>query len=252
MNFFTNPDWFGRPGPFAYNLEYIIAIVVLIALSFILPIFLRKKETKAVRKVLIVLWIVAVALDLTKYGYNWISNLLKGPVSSIGNLDFPLWTCSMFLYLMPIVLFSKHEKVSRACAAFICTISFFAGIVNFAIPAEESLFSFYGMHKIIYHYILMLVPAIMLGTGYFKPKFKDIASIMIVFIIFGIPVYIFNALFQQDYMFTYDGSWLPFDASFISSKPLYTFLALIAYALLALLVIAIDVGLRKLCQKKTK
>ena len=252
MNFFTNPDWFGRPGPFAYNLEYIIAIVILISLSFVLPIFLRKKEEKTINKFLIVLWGIAVAFDLTKYGYGLISAIKNGPITSMGNLDLPLWTCSMFLYLMPFVLFGKKGKFSRACAAFICTISFFAGIVNFAIPAEESLFSFYGMHKIIYHYILMLVPAIMLGTGYFKLKFKDIASVMATFIIFGIPVYIFNAIYHQDYMFTYDGSFLPIDVSFISSKPLYTFLILIVYALLALLVISIDVGIRKLASKKSK
>ena len=95
----------------------------------------------------------------------------------------------------------------------------------------------------------MLTPAIMLGTGYFKPKFKDIIGIMTTFVIVAFPVYIFNVVFQQDYMYTYNGSWLPFDASFISFKPLYTVVAVAGYALLALLIIAIDTGIRKLAQK---
>ena len=41
MNFFTNPDWFGRPGPFAYNTEYIIATILLVVLAFIFPILRR-------------------------------------------------------------------------------------------------------------------------------------------------------------------------------------------------------------------
>ena len=90
----------------------------------------------------------------------------------------------------------------------------------------------------------------MLGTGYIKLKLKDLIPVMLVLIVFGIPVYVFNAIAQQDYMFTYDGSWLPIDVSFISCKPLYTALVLIVYAVLALLVIGIDIGVRKLYKKK--
>ena len=248
MKFFTATDWFGRSGPFAYNLDYIVAIVMFLALAIILPILLRKKGNVTIRKTLIVLWLINIVLDVTKYSYEWISDLSSG-VTSVNSLDFPLWTCSMFLYLMPIALFVKNEKISRASTAFICTISLFAGIVNFAIPADDSLFSFFGMHKFVYHAILMLTPAIMLGTGYFKPKFKDIIGIMTTFVIVAFPVYIFNVVFQQDYMYTYNGSWLPFDASFISFKPLYTVVAVAGYALLALLVIAIDTGIRKFAQK---
>ena len=250
MNFFENPDWFNRPGPFAYNLEYIVFIVLAIAFAFVFPVLLRKKDSKTIKTVLIVLWSIAVFLDLLKYGYSLINNIVKGSLS-FETLDVPLWTCSMFLYLMPIALFCKSEKAKRACTAFICTISFFAGLVNFAIPCDESLFSFLGLHKTVYHYILMLTPAVMLGTGYIKLNLKDFVPVMVVLIVFAIPVYVFNVIAKQDYMFTYDGSWLPIDVSFISFKPLYTLLALIVYALLALMVIGIDKGVRKLCGKKS-
>ena len=124
-------------------------------------------------------------------------------------------------------------------------------MVNFAVPNEESLFSFFGLHKIIYHYMLMLTPAIVLGTGYFKLRFKDIYGTMIIFVSFGVPVYIFNAIFKQDYMFTYNGSWLPMDVSFIPSKILYTLLVLVVYVCVALLFIAINIVLSKLCKKKS-
>ena len=252
MNFFTNPDWFGRPGPFAYNAEFIICALLLVALTFIIPILLRKKENAPIKTILIVLWGVAVFLDLLKYGYSLISNIVNHTLS-LATLDVPLWTCSMFLYIMPIALFSKREKLSRACMAFICSISFFAGFINFAMPCEESLFSFLGLHKTIYHYILMLTPAIALGCGYFKLKLKDLSGIMATLVIFGIPVYIFNAITKQDYMFTYDGSWLPVDMStVITVKPLYTLLSLVLYALVALMMIGIDVGVRKLASKKAK
>lgn len=98
----------------------------------------------------------------------------------------------------------------------------------------------------------MLTPAVMLGTGYFKLKLKDIAGVMVVFAICAAPVYIFNAIFKQDYMYTYNGSWLPFDVSAVSSiKPLYTLLCVAGYALLTLLFIGIDIGLRKLARKKS-
>ncbi len=252
MNFFTNPDWFGRSGPFAYNVEFIVCTVLLVALTFIIPILLRKKEQKTIKTILIVLWGVAVFLDLTKYGYSFINNVVNGTLT-LATLDVPLWTCSMFLYLMPVALFCKKEVVSRACMAFICSISFFAGIINFAMPCEESLFSFMGLHKSLYHYTLMLTPAIALGCGYFKLKLKDMGSIMATLVAFGIPVYIFNAITKQDYMFTYDGSWLPIDMStVIPFKPLYTLLSLVLYALVALMMIGIDIGVRKLAKKKAQ
>ena len=250
MNFFTNPDWFGRSGPFAYNIDYIVFIILAITLAFVLPILLRKAQTKTIKNILIALWILALVLDIPKYAYNWVTNFSKDIVV-INDLDFPLWTCSLYLYLMPIALFSKNEKLSRGCFAFICTISFFAGIVNFAVPSDDSLFSFYGMHKIVYHYILMLTPAIILGTGYLKLRLTDIFGSMSVLVIFGIPIYIFNAIFKQDYMFTYNGSWLPVDVSFISFKPLYTLFSLFLYAVITLLVIGIDIGVRKLFNKKS-
>ena len=251
MKFFTNPDWFNRPGPFAYNIDYIIFIVLAIAFAFVLPIILKKAKQKTIKITLIALWGVAVVLDALKYGYGLISNLSNG-VKGVANYDIPLWTCSMFLYLMPFVLFCKNEKISRACSAFICTISFFAGLVNFAVPCDDSLFSFYGMHKTVYHYILMLTPAIMLGTGFIKLKLKDVLGVMIVFMVFAVPVYVFNAVYKQDYMFTYNGSWLPFDASAIFTiKPLYTLLSIVAYAVVTLLFIGIDIGVRKLFKKKS-
>jgi hypothetical protein len=99
--------------------------------------------------------------------------------------------------------------------------------------------------------MLMLTPAIMLGTGYFKMQLKDIFGIMIILVVFGVPVYVFNAIFKQDYMFTYDGSWLPIDVSFIPSKALYTLIVIVMYAAVAMMVIGIDIGLRKLFKKKT-
>ena len=250
MEFFLSPDWLNRPGPFAYNTEYIIFIVLSIIFAFVFPILLRKSIQKTIKTTLIVLWSIAVILDVLKYGFGCIYNITNG-LKGVENYDLPLWTCSIFLYIMPFVLFSKNKKISRACAAFICTISFFAGMVNFAVPCDESLFSFYGMHKTLYHYVLMLTPAIMLGTGYIKLNVKDIFSIMAVLVIFGIPVYVFNTIYMQDYMFTYDGSWLPIDVSAISSiKPLYTLLCLVVYFCIALLFIGIDMGVRALFKKK--
>ena len=250
MNFFTNPDWFGRPGPFAYNTEFIICAILLVALTFIIPILLRGKEQKTIKTILIVLWSVAVFLDLLKYGYSLISNIVSGTLT-LATLDVPLWTCSMFLFLMPIALFCKKEQIARACMAFICSISFFAGIINFAMPCDESLFSFLGLHKTLYHYMLMLTPAIALGCGYFKLKLQDMGGIMATLVIFGIPVYVFNVITKQDYMFIYDGSWLPIDMStVIPFKPLYTLLSLVLYALVALMMIGIDIGVRKLAKKR--
>ena len=100
MEFFLSPDWFNRPGPFAYNTEYIIFIVLSIIFAFVFPILLRKSKQKTIKTTLIVLWSIAVILDVLKYGFGCIYNITNG-IKGIENYDIPLWTCSMFLYLMP-------------------------------------------------------------------------------------------------------------------------------------------------------
>ena len=244
LNFFAMPDWFGRPEPYGFNLERIIFVVMCILACCIVPILLRNKP-KATKRVILCLWIVALGLDIIKY-------IFYNAYCIVNNLDFsefelPLWTCTIYLYLVPISLFNKNEKVKNACNAFICSISMVGGFINFLFPSE-SIFSFMGLHTFIYHFILLITPIIMLVTGYYKPNFFHFKGAILIFVIYAIPVFIFNNIFAQDYMFIYDGSWFGPMADFASVMPhrlVWTAVCVIGHAAVAALTLFIESKLIK-------
>ena len=244
LDFFAVPDWFGRPEPYGYNLERIIFILICILLCIFIPIKL-KKDISATGKTIFGLWIFALAIDLIKYiFYNAYCITNDLPFSS---LEFPLWTCSIYLFVVPLSLFSKNPKIKDACNAFICSISMLGGFINFLFPTE-SLFSFMGLHTFVYHFILLITPIIMLSSGYYKPRFEYFKGAIFIFIAYGIPVFIFNNIFEQDYMFTYDGSWFGPMADFAELMPhrlVWTAVCVAGHALVTMLIILIESKLIK-------
>ena len=239
LDFFSNKDWFNRPEPFGFNLERIIFLLICFLISIFLVIKL-KKDVKAAKKVIFFFWLFTIIIDLLKYiFYN--SYCVKNGLS-FDSLEFPLWTCSIYLFVVPISLFTKNQKINDACNAFICSISMIGGIINFIFPTE-SLFSFMGLHTFLYHFMLLITPILMLTTGYYKPKFNHYKGAILIFIIYAIPVYIFNSIFEQDYMFIYNGSWFGPMAEFASIMPhriIWTIVCVIGHILVTMLMIFIE------------
>lgn len=247
LRFFAVNDWFGRPEPYGFNLERICFVLICVFLCVFLPIKL-KNNPKATRKTLIFFWCFAVGLDFIKYtfynAYVLVNHL------GFDYLEFPLWTCSIYLFVLPLSLFNKNEKIKNACNAFICSISMVGGFINFLFPTE-SLFSFLGLHTFIYHFVLLVTPIIMLACGYYKPKFQHFKGAILIFIIYAIPVFVFDTVFKQDYMFIYDGSWfgpLADFAKMMPSKLIWTFVCVAGHLALITLIIYIE---SKLIKEKT-
>ena len=251
LDFFSDKDWFNRPEPYGFNLERIIFILICIFVSVFLIIKL-KKDVNATKKVILSFWIFSVILDLIKYiFYN--SYCIKNGLS-FDKLEFPLWTCSIYLFVVPLSLFNKNQKIKDACNAFICSISMIGGFINFLFPSE-SLFSFMGLHTFLYHFMLLITPIIMLSSGYYKPNFNHYKGAILIFIIYAIPVFIYNNIFEQDYMFTYDGSWFGPMADFAAIMPhrfIWTITCVLGHILATILMIFIESELIKKMSVKTK
>ena len=88
----------------------------------------------------------------------------------------------------------------------------------------------------------------MLVTGYYKPNFFHFKGAILIFVIYAIPVFIFNNIFAQDYMFIYDGSWFGPMADFASAMPhrlVWTAVCVIGHAAVAALTLFIESKLIK-------
>lgn len=239
LDFFAVDDWFGRPEPYGFNAERIILATICVFLCIFVPIKLKGKPN-ATKKVLIFLWIFALVLDIVKYiFYNAYCIVHQLPINKF---ELPLWACTIFLFVMPISLFGKNQLIKRACNAFLCSILFIGGIINFLFPTD-SLFSFMGLHTFIYHFLLTIAPLIMLVTGYYKPKFKDCIGAIIIFVIYAIPVFVIDNIFMLDYMFIYNGSWFgPMSefAQIIPHRLLWTVICILGHALVSVLIILLE------------
>ena len=251
MEFFRKEDWFNREGPYFYNAEHIIFIILALATCVAVPLLLRKKSPKTIKIVLICLWATALALDLIKYVQWWIGDAIGYGPFSVGT-ELPLYTCSIFLYAVPVALFVRNDLIKRSLCAFLCTISLFGGLINFFLSftlINNSLFSFYGLHTCLYHMMLLLVPMIMLITGYYRPQWRDFVNAFVVFAIVAAPVFIFNCIFTTDYMYLYDGSDLAPFAVIADAMPhhlLWTVVVTLGYALVCIMVLACEIGITKL------
>lgn len=258
MDFINISDWFGREGPFLYAPEYLCFFALVALMAIILPVWLRKKSPKTVRNVLIALWIFATVYDIIRWSAGWIDTAINQSEFSIG-AHLPLHTCSTVWYIFPLAVFPKNEKLREAAASFLCTINLFGGIVGMtlgtAMMSCYSLFSFYGMEFMIYHAIVVIIPIIMMGTGFYRPEGNGYLKGFYVFLAIAIPVFIFNNIFAVDYMYTYDSSTLPIFKPISDMLPhrlIWTLISLVGYFLISVLLHYLPIGIRTLYKKVKK
>ena len=243
-NWFETHDLLNREGPFTYSVDYIVWYIVALLIIGLGIFFLNKYKTeKRINIVLIVLWAVALALDLAKL----IKNIYYGfSISS----DIPFYICSLYLYLMPVAIWGKGIWKRMACT-FICTLGLFGAIMNYVIPSvvvNNSLFSFSGFHTTLYHTILWTTPLVMLCTGYFKLKFKDFGWSFLAFVVITLPVVIFNYIAETDYMYFREGGIDLVKNLATTMSYAFPLLMYVAYAVAMILMQLIIMGITKLVE----
>ncbi|MDE6583671.1 MAG: YwaF family protein [Clostridia bacterium] len=246
MNWFTTNDLLKRSGPFTLCVDYIVwYILAAIVLGVGIYFLCKRKSEKVTKIVFIVLWAVAVAIDVTKL----IVNICTG--FNIGT-DIPLYICSIFMYVMPFAIWGKG-LLKRIGCAIVCSIGLFGAIGNYVVPTvivKNSLFSFSGFHTTLYHTILIAVPLIMLCTGYFKFKFKDYGWTYLGFFVLTIPALILNFIAKTDYMYLLEGNYLPLldDVAEIVGCYVWPIIMYVVYAFIIILMQLIVMGVTKLVE----
>lgn len=254
LEFDGGADLFSREESFLYAPEYLIFFAIVTAVAVVLPLLLRKTRPETVKVVMISLWAFAVTYDIVRW-FFWTGSSIAENNFSIG-ADLPLHTCSTFWYTAALVLFLPEGKFKRALCSYLCTINLFGGIVGMyvgtAMMNSYSFFSLYGNEHMVYHAIVIIVPMIMLITGYYKPSGRDYILGFLVFAAIATPTFVIDNIFAVDYMYIYDGMTLePFKwlANMMPHRLLWTLVAVVGYFLLALLLHYAAIGIRALHDK---
>lgn len=205
-------DWLNRPGPYAFKIEHLLFILIAMSIGVGLGFLLRKKSEKTIKIVLISLWAFGTFIEVLYYVLCYIRSGLD-PVNHPFNIeyDLPLHSCMMFFFVFPVAMFCKNTFLKKAATSFLVIVNMIMGFITLFVgcPGENSVFSYPGLNTLTYHSIIVIVPLIMLMTGYYKIKLYDFVYGLIAFFTIGLTIWIFDAITGCDYFYFYDGHTFP-------------------------------------------
>ena len=212
MEFFTSNDWLNRPGPsYAFKLDHILFVIIGMLIGVGLCFLLRKKDKKVIKITLISIWGLAIAIELFYYGYLYIS-CINGSMTFNIETMLPFHSCLMFLYVFPVAMFCKNPMIKTAACNFLVVINMIIGFITLFVgcpPVGCSALSFSGVQSLVLHIIIVIVPLIMVVTGYYDIQLKDIRLGLLAFATLGLTMWIFDAITGCDYFYFYDGHTFP-------------------------------------------
>ncbi len=254
MKFFYNPDWFNRPGPWAFTLEHFLFIIFTVLVGITVSLILRKNSQKTIKIVLISLWAFIVALEILKWNVIYIRVFIDETYPFDIETMLPLHSCSMFMYIFPIAMFSKNHMIKKAANNFLVTVNMIMGFITLFVGfagKHASLFSFFGFHTLIYHAIIFIVPLIMVITNYYDVKKDDLKYGLALFGILTLIVLAFDSATGCDYMYFYDGHTFGVLRSIYENvhRSIWTLIVVTCYILTALITHYLIVGVKYLIHR---
>ena len=258
MDFLLQKDWLNRGlDSYAFQWDHLLFIFLIIGIGVFLSLFLRNKEKKTIRTVLIILWGIGVTLETLYYVLRYVMSGID-PTNYPFQLDtsLPLHSCLMFFYLFPFAIFSKNRIIKLATNNFIVIVNMIMGFITLFVgcpSAGYSAFSFDGVQILTYHGIIVIVPLIMVVTNYYDIQKNDWKYGLALFGILSVIIWTFDAIAGCDYFFFYDGHVFP-AFKFISENVhhlVWTLIVVSCYVITALATHFGIVGLKYLIQKKS-
>ena len=256
MDFFTKPDWFNRPGPYAFQIDHILFIVVSLLIGVGLCFLLRKKEKKTIIIVLISLWAFAVLVEVIYYGVTY-AMCATDPVNYPFNIEgmLPFHSCLMFMYVFPFAIFSKNRIIKTMASNFVVVINMIIGFITLFVgcpPVGSSTFSFPGLQSLILHVIIVIVPLIMVATNYYDIQKQDLKYGLALFGILGLIMWIFDAFTGCDYFYFYDGHTFPVLKIISKNVPaiVWTLIVVSCYVITGCAIHFLIIGIKYLIKKK--
>ena len=255
MNFFESHDWLNRPGPtYAFKLDHILFAVIGLLIGVSLCFFLRKKDKKTIKIVLIAIWAFAVAIELFYYGYLYISCINGSKTFDIEKM-LPFHSCLMFLYVFPVAMFCKNQIIKTAACNFLVVINMIIGFITLFVgcpPVGDSALSFPGFQSLVLHLIIVIVPLLMVVTGIYDIQLTDIRLGLLAFATLGLTMWIFDAITGCDYFYFYDGHTFPVLKVISENVPaiVWTLIVVFCYTFTGCAIHFLIIGIKYLINKK--
>ena len=233
MNFF---EWFflnkerAVDGMFsrAHLFTVTFILVHLVAIALYLG-FKYKNNPKAISTVLKVSAFIMIFLYIAELTDGFVGQFVEKGLrldSQEGWLKFlgsivncvPLYLCDIAIFAIPIIAFSKG-KIKTVLSDFLAIWGIPMGVIGTYLAgnvfAVKPVFSFDGFLCIFIHVVPAAVTVFLYATGLASLKRENVWRVLVFFFGFStftlIYDYIFNGLFDTNFMFFFKGDGTPFD-----------------------------------------
>ena len=257
MDFFLSKDWLNRGlSSYAFQWDHVLFIVLIIIVGIVLSLILRKKDKKTIKIVLITLWAIGLALEISYYAVQY-SMIIKDPEHNPFKIDnhLPLHSCLMFFYLFPLAIFVNNKVIKTAVSNFVVIVNMIMGFITLFVgcpSAGYSALSFNGVQILTYHGIIVIVPLIMVVTNYYDIKKNDWMYGLSLFGILSLVIWVFDFVTHSDYFYFYDGHIFPAFKFISENVPpiVWTLIVVSCYVITAFATHFAIVGIKYLVNKK--
>lgn len=155
-------------------------------------------------------------IDFDKYlKYTAVISLFLDPIYWVweyftyGYFSFdttlPLYICSLFWMVYPIVAFSKKRgNLYRSALSSLLTIVFFGAILGMVFNTHIGNYGFWHFRvqmSLFYHSLMMISITLIWTSGYYKFESRDRYLFPIPLLLLMIPSYIVDSLYGYDYCY---------------------------------------------------
>ncbi len=207
-HFFTHkdflPDASQIPGTLFTPMQLVFeAVLLMIILTGAVYVSRRKHLMKPV---FVILLLSLVSLEVAIDAWDTLAGL--NHQFDFG-ISLPLYPCSIFMFVLPLVIWGKGNWKQMACG-YVCTLGLVGALINFIYPAarllDYSCISFAAFHTFFYHGSMLFAALVLLLSGthqlcqfsrWWTPLLASVPGL-----IFSIPANLVNySSVQADYMY---------------------------------------------------
>lgn len=149
---------------------------------------------KGRKRLLIALWSAFTVIELCKYVHFGIH-----PDEFNIKTGLPFHLCSISLFTYPLAVFTEN-KIFRN---FIFAVNMPGALFALITPdiGNATALSFYFLHLIIAHTFIVLIPLHMVSCGFFRPDYRVLPGVTLMFLMTMIPALLLNRLIGSNYYF---------------------------------------------------
>ena len=145
-------------------------------------------------RLLIALWVAFTAIELCKY-----VNFALHPDQFDIKTGLPFHLCSISLFTYPLAVFTEN-KIFRN---FIYAVNMPGALFALITPdiGNSTALSFYFIHLITAHTFIVLIPLYMVSCGFFRPDYRWLPGVALMFLVTMIPALLLNRFTGSNYYF---------------------------------------------------